>query len=163
MKIKAKLVIGVAAVTALGGALATPVVGVLAPLLSVGNHNAEMHARGTATTSAGEPFKAEFETEGPATLSTQIYSVAAGGHNGWHSHPGMVFNTLVSGSIEWYDENCTPTIYAAGDSWVEGSQPHAYRVISATAIQAVGWFVTAHGQPLRTDLPAPSCAAALGL
>jgi quercetin dioxygenase-like cupin family protein len=163
MKTKTKLLIGVAAVTAVGVALATPVVGVLAPLLAVGNHNAEMHARGTATTSVGEPFRAEFETEGPATLSTQIYSVAAGGHNGWHSHPGMVFNTLVSGSIEWYDENCTPTIYAAGDSWVEGSQPHAYRVISATAIQAVGWFVTAHGQPLRTDLPAPSCAAALGL
>jgi quercetin dioxygenase-like cupin family protein len=163
MKTKTKLVIGVAAFTAVGVVLATPVVGVLAPLLAVGNHNAEMHARGTATTSAGEPFRAEFETEGPATLSTQIYSVAAGGHNGWHSHPGMVFNTLVSGSIEWYDENCTPTIYAAGDSWVEGSQPHAYRVISATAIQAVGWFVTAHGQPLRTDLPAPSCAAALGL
>ena len=163
MNSRTKLAIGVAAVGVVSIALATPVVGVLAPLLAVGNHNAEMHARGTATTSGGEPFKAEFETEGPATLSTQSYSVAAGGHNGWHSHPGMVFNTLVSGSIEWYDENCTPTTYIAGDSWVEGSQPHAYRVISPTAIQAVGWFVIAQGQPLRTDLPAPSCVASLGL
>jgi len=163
MRTKTKLVIGVAAVTVVGVALATPVVGLLAPLLAVGNHNAEMHARGTATTSSGELFRTEFETEGPATLSTQMSSVAPGGHNGWHSHPGIVFNTLISGSIEWYDENCTPTIYTAGDSWVEGSQLHAYRVISTTANQAVSWFVTAQGQPLRTDLPAPPCAAALGL
>jgi quercetin dioxygenase-like cupin family protein len=70
-----------------------------------------------------EPFHVEFETEGPSALSTQDASIAAGGQNGWHSHPGMVVVTILSGSITWYDENCNPTDYKAGDSWVEGSAP----------------------------------------
>jgi hypothetical protein len=46
---------------------------------------------------------------------------------------------------------------------VEGSQIHAFRVTSSTAVQLMAWFVTAQGQALRTDQPAPACAAGLGL
>lgn len=165
MNARTKLLIGAAAAgcTIVGIALGTPIVGLVSPLLAVGTHNTDTHVRGTATTSAGEQFSVELETEGAANMTTQLGSVAAGGHNGWHSHPGLVVITLISGSITWYDENCVPTDYKAGDSWVEGSKPHAYKVTGTTAIQSVAWFIIAKGQPYRTDLSAPACAAGLGL
>jgi quercetin dioxygenase-like cupin family protein len=164
MKTKSKLFIGAAAIiTGVGFAFATPIVGLVSPLLSVGMQNADLKARGHGRTTSGERFSVDLETEGPSTLSTQAASLAAGGHNGWHSHPGMVFVTVISGSITWYDENCVPTDYKAGDSWVEGSRIHAFRVTSSTAVQLMAWFVTAQGQPLRTDQPAPACDTGLGL
>jgi quercetin dioxygenase-like cupin family protein len=164
MKTQSKVLIGAAAaITGVGLALATPIVGVLSPLLAVGTQSSDLRARGNALMSNGEHFRVELETEGPSTVSTQDGSVAPGGQNGWHSHPGMVVVTLISGSITWYDDNCNATNYKAGDSWVEGSQVHAYRVTSTTAIHSMATFITAQGQALRTDQPAPACAAGLGL
>ena len=76
--------------------------------------------------------------------------------------PGMVAVTLTSGSITWYDENCEPTVYNAGDTWLEGSQIHAFKA-NGTGVQLVAWFITAQGRALRMDQPAPACAANLGL
>ena len=164
MKTQTKILIAVAAViAAVGAAFATPIVGLASPILAMGTHNANLHARGSAVQSNGERFRVELETEGPSTITTQDGSVAAGGHNGWHSHPGMVVVTLISGSITWYDQNCVPTDYKAGDAWVEGSQIHAYRVTSATAIHTIALFVIAQGQAYRIDQPAPACASELGL
>jgi quercetin dioxygenase-like cupin family protein len=153
----------VALAAAAGVAWATPYVGLVSPIVASGSHDGEVQVKGSGTAANGLPFRIELEADGPATLSTQFGSIAAAGHNGWHSHPGMVVVTLVAGSIRWYDENCIPTDHKAGDSWIEGSTPHAYLVTSTTPIQLVAWFVTARGKPLRTDLPAPGCAAGLGL
>src|SRR6266404_4098525 len=164
MKTRFKLLIGASAmVTVVGVALATPVVGLISPLLSVGTQTSDIHVRGTAVMSNGEQFRVELETEGPSTITTQDGSIAAGGHNGWHSHPGLVAVTLISGSIQWYDENCVPTVYKAGDSWVEGSQIHAFRNIGPGPVHLMAWFITAQGQALRTNEAAPACAAGLGL
>jgi len=165
MDTRSKLLIGAvgAVFSILGVALATPIVGLLSPLLAVGNRDADLHARGTAPTLNGEAFRVHLDTDGPSTVSIQDFSLAAGGHNGWHSHPGMVIVTLLSGSITWYDEDCKATNYDAGDSWVEGSQLHAFRVTSPKAIHAMAVFITAKGEALRTDRPAPACGAELGL
>lgn len=165
-----KVLIGAVAVIcgSVGLALATPIVGLIAPVIAVGNQAADLHARGIAETGSGEPFKATLETEGPATVSIQDFAFAGStsaqtSQNGWHSHPGMVVVTLLSGSIRWYDKDCEPKDYKAGDSWVEGSQLHAFRVTSVTPIHAMAVFITAQGKALRTDENAPACAAGLGL
>jgi len=162
MKTNTVVLSGAAALVVVAGvALATPIGGLLSPLLSVGTSNSELYARGSALTSSGERFHVELETEGPSTVSIQEGAYATGGANGWHSHPGMVIVTVLSGSIIWYDENCNATTYKAGDSWVEGSQLHGFKVTSAATLSAT--FITAQGKALRTDQPAPACAAALGL
>jgi quercetin dioxygenase-like cupin family protein len=164
VKTKIKLLIGAAAIiTAAGLALSTPIVKLVSPLLAVGDHKADIHKRGTAVVSNGEPFRVELETDGPSTFSIQDAAYAAGGQNGWHSHPGLVAVTIISGTIRWYDENCNPTEYKAGDSWVEGSQIHAFRNIGTDTVHLMASFITAKGQALRTDEPAPACAAGLGL
>jgi quercetin dioxygenase-like cupin family protein len=165
MNTKTKLLIGA---TAIGGAIvslayATPIVGLTSPLLAVGAHLANMKTSGSGTTLVGHPFAVSLETDGPASISTQDAAYTVAGVNGWHSHPGMVIVTLISGSIEWFDENCVKTVYQAGDSWTEGSKLHYFRVIGPTGIHLNATFITAHQAPLRTDESAPACAAALGL
>jgi quercetin dioxygenase-like cupin family protein len=164
MKRRTKIFIGAAAVvTLIGAALATPIVKLATPLFSVGNQNADIHQLGTFRNNGEEQFSAVLKTEGPSTISIQDGAYAAGGQNGWHSHPGLVIVTVISGSLQWYDENCNATTYNAGDSWVEGSQLHAFRVLGTSGIHLSAVFVTAQGQALRTDQPAPACAAGLGL
>jgi len=138
-------------------------VGLISPLRSAGKPNADMEAHGTAHTASGQRFHVEFESEGPAALSAQVGAYGAGGQNGWHSHPGMDVVTVLSGSITWYDENCVATNYTAGDSRVEGDKVHSFKVTSTGSTQLIAWFITAQGQPLRIDQPAPACAAGRGL
>ena len=164
MNTKTKVLIGVAAVlAAVGIALATPIVGLISPFLAVGTHNSDLEADGSGVSTSGASFRVQLNADGPSTSSIQDSSIGAGGHNGWHSHPGMVVVILLSGSITWYDANCTPTNYKAGDAWVEGGQIHAFKVTSATPIHALAYFLTAQGVPVRTDQPAPECASGLGL
>ena len=160
-----RLFVGMFAVAAAiaGIAFATPIVKLTSPLLSVGNQQADIHKEGTAVAANGEPFSVALRTYGASTFSTQVAAFSVGGQNGWHSHPGLVAVTILSGTIRWYDQDCKPTVYKAGDSWVEGSQIHAFRNIGNENVELAAWFITAPGQPLRTDEPAPACAANLGL
>src|ERR1700730_9072408 len=166
MKLKTKLVIGATAAVAavVGIAYGTPIVGLASPLFSVGQHASDIRTHGVARSPSGaEVFEVRLSTEGPSTMSTQDAAYAAGGHNGWHSHPGMVAVTIVSGSLQWFDANCVETDYKAGDSWTEGSQIHYFRGVGTTGLHLTAFFITAQGAALRTDEAAPACAAALGL
>ena len=162
---KTKLLIGAAAITIIvvGMAFATPIVKLTSPLRSVGQQRANIFESGTAVGMNGQPFNAGLVTDGPSTLTTQEAAYAVGGQNGWHSHPGIVVVTVLSGTLTWYDENCNPTVYKAGDSWVEGSQIHAFRNTKTKNLQLMAWFVTAKDEPLRIDQPVPACGAGLGL
>jgi quercetin dioxygenase-like cupin family protein len=164
MKRRTKLLIGAAAaaVIGIGVVFATPIVGLTSPFLAVGTQNADLEASGKGTATSGAPFRVHVHTEGPSTSSIQDASIEAGGHNGWHSHPGMVVVVLLSGSITWYDENCNPTNYKAGDTWVEGDKVHSFKVTSPKPIHLMAYFLTAQGVPVRTDEPDPACAASVG-
>jgi quercetin dioxygenase-like cupin family protein len=165
MKVRTRIVLGAAAMAAtiVGIAFGTPIVGLASPYFSVGQDSADISTHGVGRTSTGQEFAVSLRTEGPATMTNQHNGFAAGGHNGWHSHPGMVIVTIISGAIQWFDEDCKETDYKAGDSWTEGSKLHYFRVVSPTGLQATAFFITAQGVPVRTDEPAPACAAALGL
>ena len=165
MKTRNKVVISATAIacTLAGLALATPILNLASPLFSVGQHPSDIHTHGVGKTPSGEWFEVRLNSEGPSTMSNQDAAYGVGGVNGWHSHPGMVAVTLVSGSIQWFDENCKETDYTAGESWTEGSKVHYFRVVGTTGIHLTAFFITAQGAALRTDEAAPACAAGLGL
>jgi quercetin dioxygenase-like cupin family protein len=164
MKTKTQVLAAIAtAATIAGLAYATPIMNLASPLFSVGQHPSDIKAHGVAQRPNGQWFEVRLTSEGPSTISNQDVAYSAGGHNGWHSHPGLVAVTLVSGSIQWFNENCEETTYNAGDSWTEGSQMHYFRVLGASSIHITAFYITAQGAALRTDEPAPACAAALGL
>jgi quercetin dioxygenase-like cupin family protein len=165
MKTRIKVVSTAAALAAtiVGLAYATPIVNLASPLFSVGQHPSDIKTHGVGKTPSGERFEVKLSSEGPSTMSNQDGAYGPGGHNGWHSHPGMVAVTIISGEIQWFNEDCEETDYIAGDSWTEGSQLHYFRVVGTTGVHLTAFFITAQGAALRTDEAAPACAAALGL
>jgi quercetin dioxygenase-like cupin family protein len=167
MKLKTKIVTGAALTTALVGlSSATPIVKLASPIFSTGTVATAVNSHGVAAIPDPDNdayFNARLTTDGPSTITLQDGAYAAGGQNGWHSHPGIVIVTLVSGSVEWFNANCESKIYKAGDSWTEGSQTHAFRVVGATAAQLTAVFIIAKGEAYRIDRAAPACAAGLGL
>jgi len=164
MKSKTKVVIGVAATIIAGLVVATPIINLTSPLLAAGNVSSSLNVHGVAKDlNDNNYFNVYLTTQGLSTISSQVGSYKPGGENGWHSHPGVVTVTLTQGSIVWYNGNCEATTYNAGDAWVEGSQIHMFRVLGSETTLAYATFITAQGEALRTDEPAPACAAALGL
>ena len=164
MKIKSKVIIGVTVIGSViaGLAWATPIVNLASPILASGNQNADIETHAEFATTGGE-FKAFLKTEGPSSILIQDAAYSVGGVNGWHSHPGLVAVTLLTGTIDSYDADCKMTAYKAGDSWAEGSEVHYFKVTGATGIHLMATFVIAKGSTPRIDQPAPECAAALGL
>jgi quercetin dioxygenase-like cupin family protein len=164
MKSKTKAVIGVAATIVAGLVVATPLIKLTSPVVAAGNIPSGVSVHGVAKDLKDDNyFNVYLTTQGAATISSQVGSFQAGGENGWHSHPGLVTVTLTQGSIVWYDGNCKPTIYKAGDAWVEGSQIHMFRTLGNATVLLYATFITAQDEPLRTDEPEPPCAAAMGL
>jgi quercetin dioxygenase-like cupin family protein len=165
MKRKAKLIIGVAATIIAGVVVATPLINLTSPVVAAGNvASSALNVRGVAKDlNDSNYFNVFLTTQGRAAISSQVAAYNPGGENGWHSHPGLVTVTLTKGSIVWYNGNCEPTTYNAGDAWVEGSQLHMFRVVGKTAVLIYATFITAQGEALRTDQPEPACAAAMGL
>ena len=164
MSRKTKVIIVASAITiAAGFAFATPPTNLAGSVVGAGNSAAWIKVHGVAQTANGSYFNVYLTTQGPSTISTQVVSFKAGGETGWHSHPGLVTVTLTQGTIQWFDVNCNMTTYTVGDSWAEGSQTHTFRVVGSETTLAYATFITAEGEALRTDQPAPACAAALGL
>jgi quercetin dioxygenase-like cupin family protein len=164
MKIKTKVSIGILAAGSIVGALAwaTPIFNLALPILASGSINSDIDAHGDFATGSGE-FKAFLKTEGPSSVLIQDGSFAPDGYTGWHSHPGVLALTLITGTLDWYDGDCNKKSYKAGDSWTEGSQLHYFKSTSTANIHLMVAYIIAQGEPNRIDQPAPACAAALGL
>ena len=153
----ALLVLGFMAVV--GTAIATPGFGIL---------GAPVHARGTLEPTTGNNVivnsksGVHVKTQGSVDLVTQELRFAAGGHTGWHSHPGPVLVTVKSGSLQLIyadDETCQGTVYEAGDSFVDRGDERAHIARMSPFQETVLWamyFVPgAAGAPFRLDEPAP--------
>lgn len=151
---------------------ATPTVGLIYSVLSTGNSNQEImaHSRVPLPATPGvtpdddpNEWIANFFTSGPTTFQVLDVTLSPSGRTGWHHHPAILLNTMISGSIEWYDAQCNKHVYNAGDSWTENTSVHDVRNVGTTSAHFMITYVIAKGQPRRVDEPAPACAAALGL
>lgn len=154
-------VAGLGLLLLVGAALATPGSGVEpAPLTQV-------EARGTLEPTTGNNLVVNsksgvhVKTKGSVDLVTQVITLRAGGHTGWHSHPGPVLVTVKTGSLKLIyadDATCQGTVYAAGDSFVDRGDetPHiAYASPFAETVLWATYFVPgAPGALFRVDEPA---------
>ena len=160
----------IGAATAIGGvavvALATPSAGLLfTNYLGFTDRNVHGNVEVTlpAPVNGESEWSVNLNTSGPSNFIFQDLTIAPGGYTGWHTHPGVILTTVVSGSIEWYDGRCQKQIYNAGDSLTETDKLHYVRNVGAANARLMINFVIAKGQPRKIDQPAPSCAIALGL
>ena len=88
-------------------------------------------------------------------------TIATSGNSGWHSHPGLVLVTVLSGTITLYQSDCSSALYPAGTSFVEpSSSTHLARNESSTTpvLAAVTFIVPAGTAALRVDQPDPGCS-----
>jgi quercetin dioxygenase-like cupin family protein len=103
-----------------------------------------------------------FKTKGSVDVVTATVTIDALGSSGWHSHPGMVLVSVVSGSLTVYDEHCRATVQPAGSGFLEtGDDPGLVRNESATTPAVVNvTYVVPAGTPnsgLRIDKANPGC------
>lgn len=104
----------------------------------------------------------KLKTKDSVDVVTATVTIDALGSSGWHSHPGMVLVTVVSGGLSVYDEHCRAKAYAAGSAFVEsGDDPGLVRNESATTPAVVNvTYVVPAGTPnsgLRIDKANPGC------
>jgi quercetin dioxygenase-like cupin family protein len=96
-----------------------------------------------------------------AEVVTQQTTFAPGGMSGWHSHPGYLTGTVVSGQVVRYGSDCSSQTFTAGQSFYEtGASTFIVKNASGTdpAVLSVT-FVVPGGTPttaLRIDKPQPA-------
>lgn len=91
---------------------------------------------------------------------TQQATFAPGATSGWHTHPGYLTGTVVSGQVVRYATDCTSQTFTAGQTFYE-TGAHTFVVKNQGTVPAVVLvtFVVPGGTPttaLRIDRPQPT-------
>ncbi len=91
---------------------------------------------------------------------TQTARFAPGAASGWHSHPGFLVSTVVSGQLTRYGTDCSSETFGPGQSFYE-TGASTFIVKNETDKEAVDTvtFVVPGGTPttaLRIDKPQPT-------
>jgi len=96
-------------------------------------------------------------------IVTQQATFAPGATSGWHTHPGFLTATVVSGQVVRYGTDCSAQTFATGQSFYE-TGTHTFVVKNEGTVPAVVMvtFAVPGGTPttaLRIDEPQPtSCS-----
>lgn len=78
-------------------------------------------------------------------------------NGGWHLHPGPVLILVKTGVATIYEAgDCTPRIYPAGSTFIEGTTPHVLRNDGATNLEFVAVYFVPNGKPRRIDADQPA-------
>ena len=105
--------------------------------------------------------KVDIDTKGDSDLYVVSNVIAPGGHTGWHTHPGPSLITVKSGTITAYegdDPSCSPTVYTAGQGFVDPGDGHVHilRNEGTTDLVTITVQILPAGAPRRIDVsPAP--------
>jgi quercetin dioxygenase-like cupin family protein len=136
-----------------GTVLATVGAGFHQTIESRGTVNGRVHTRSATV---------ELESQGSIDIVTATLTIDPLATSGWHSHPGVVLVTVVSGSLTFYDRHCRARVQDAGSAFIEsGNSAGLVRNLSATTAAVVNaTFVVPAGTPntgLRIDKANPGC------
>ena len=93
-------------------------------------------------------------------IVTQTVKFPPGSYSGWHSHPGYLVSTVVSGQLTRYATDCSSQTFSAGQSFYE-TGANTFIVKNETSQDAVDTvtFVVPGDTPttgLRIDKPQPT-------
>jgi quercetin dioxygenase-like cupin family protein len=136
-----------------GSALAT------APSGFVGTLTSRATLSDTVDVSTGT---VKLKTRRAVDFVTATVNLDAPSSSGWHSHPGIVLVSVVSGSVVFYDSNCVATVHPAGSSFVESGHYAGLVRNESTTTPAVVYatYIVRAGIPntgLRIDMENPGC------
>jgi hypothetical protein len=93
-------------------------------------------------------------------IVTQSVKFAPGAYSGWHTHPGFLLSTELSGTLTRYSTDCSSQTYDPGQSWTEtGANTFIVKNETSAAASDIVTFVVPGGTPttgLRIDKAQPS-------
>lgn len=123
-------------------------------------------AQGRTITALKEKIKVgewavTLEDDGQSETYMQDLVIGPGGYSGWHSHPGLLLITMKDGAIDFYNKDCVKAVYAAGQSFSEGADPHALVNTGAVNARLLIAYVVKSGDPRRIERAQPKCGEAL--
>ena len=151
-----RMVAGALVVCAVGAmilraARATPPHGVTNTLIAGPATFGEIHAQ-----TLDPDYAALVKTRGLSDGYVRYLKIAPGGDTGWHSHPGIVFVLVQSGTLTMYHDDLTSAVYTAGSGFVESpGDVHDAVNEGATDLELAVLFLVPKGAPPRIDEPAP--------
>ena len=93
-------------------------------------------------------------------IVTQTVNFPAGAYSGWHTHPGFLVSTELTGALTKYGTDCSSQTYNPGQSWTE-TCTNTFIVKNETSAPAsdIVTFIVPGGTPttaLRIDRDQPS-------
>ena len=102
-------------------------------------------------------YTALVKTRGLSDGYVRYLKIAPGGNTGWHSHPGIVFALIQSGTLTLYHDDFVPEVYPAGTGFVEAPGDGAHIAVNEgdTNLELAVFFLVPKGAPPRIDEPAP--------
>jgi Cupin domain len=104
-------------------------------------------------------WEVEAEARPALDVATQTITFQPGGQSGWHSHPGPVFISVMSGTMTFYesdDPDCQPIVRHAGEGYLDvGEHPHIARNETSAPATNVVTYLVPPGAALRVDEPFP--------
>jgi hypothetical protein len=93
-------------------------------------------------------------------IVTQTVKFAPGAFSGWHTHPGFLVSTELSGTLTRYSTDCSSQSYAPGQSWTEtGTNTFGVKNETSAPATDIVTFIVPGGTPstgLRIDKAQPS-------
>jgi quercetin dioxygenase-like cupin family protein len=131
--------------------------------LRVGINRKEVAESNPNRESEDEDWQLRLRTRGATDFYVQHIVVGPGGYSGWHTHPGLLIGTVISGSIDFYDSNCRKRSFAAGQVFTENTEVHA--IINtgvANADLSIAYLIK-HNLPRRIEADAPVFAPSTGI
>jgi len=157
------VMLGVSAV-----ALATPPSGVvLNQILAQGADLTDIRENLKVASSADpvgdDDWHVKVQTQGATDFYVQHLIVAPGGYGGWHTHPGFLVGTVVSGSIDFYNANCEKRSFTAGQVFTENNEVHSIINTGTVNAELSVAYLIKHGEPRRIEADAPVCAPSTGI
>ena len=141
------------ALVAVGVAWATPASGVVTTILTGPVVLDEIDLKSNT-----DAHKVIIKTWGASDVYVVHNRIVPGGHTGWHSHPGISFVTVKSGTATEYhgDDPGTPNVYPAGTGFVEeAGGVHNIRNEGTAELELVAFQIIPNGAVRRIDEPAP--------
>lgn len=93
-------------------------------------------------------------------IVTQTVSFPPGSASGWHTHPGFLVSTELTGTLTKYGTDCSSQTYDPGQSWTEtGVNTFIVKNETSAAASDIVTFIVPGGTPttgLRIDKAQPS-------
>lgn len=93
-------------------------------------------------------------------IVTQTVKFPPGAYSGWHTHPGFLVSTVLSGTLTRYNTDCSSQTFGAGQSWTEtGANTFIIKNETDAVASDTVTFIVPGGTPttgLRIDKAQPS-------